>query len=178
MNAGDLSAGLVFVVAAPQMIRPADTTAYASGDLVANNTTAGSVTPLKFRVGRDLKRGLTIIKARLRKSGTGTSGASFRLHLYRRQPTVTNGDNGAYVSNEADDYLGYCQFDGMMTNGAGSNLFSDGAAGNGVPGVGSTIECVPVSGTDPSIWGLLEARGAYTPGNAETFDISLEGYAD
>ena len=33
------------------LTRPADTTAYASGDLVANSTTAGSVTPLTFNAG-------------------------------------------------------------------------------------------------------------------------------
>ena len=35
------------------LTRPADTNAYALGDLVADSTTAGAVTPLSFSVGRD-----------------------------------------------------------------------------------------------------------------------------
>jgi len=27
------------------------------------------------------------------------------------------------------------------------------------------------------VFGLLEARGTYTPGNAEVFTVTLEGYA-
>src|SRR5688572_29350805 len=38
------------VAASATFNRPADTTAYSIGDLVANNTAAGSVTPLSFTV--------------------------------------------------------------------------------------------------------------------------------
>lgn len=164
MNAG-MSQGLVRVIQAPRFTRPADTTAYASGDLVANSTAAGSVVPLVFDVGRETKKGVIITKARVRKSGTGVTGAAFYLHLYRRQPTVTNGDNGAFLSNEADDYLGCFSIASMMA-------FSDGAAGNGAALVGSCMLAKPVVGN--TLYGLLEARGAYTPANGETFDVGLE----
>lgn len=82
-------------------VRPADTTAYAVGDLVANNTSAGSVTPMSFTVGRDADSGGMIRRIRLRKTGTSVSNALFRLHLYSASPTPSNGDNGAWLTNQA-----------------------------------------------------------------------------
>lgn len=164
MNAGQ-SQGNVAVIQCPRMTRPADVIAYASGDLVANSTTAGSVVALVFDVGREPKEGVVITKARIRKSGTSATNASFYLHLYRRAPTVTNGDNGVYLSNEADDYLGAFNIVSMMA-------FSDGAAGNGAALVGNFIATKPI--VSNSIFGLLEARGAYTPASGEMFDIALE----
>jgi hypothetical protein len=164
-----VSSGLVMISAAPQFARPADTTAYASGDLVANSTTAGSVTPLEFRVGRDVRRGVTVLRARIKKSGTSVASAAFRLHLYRRSPTVTNGDNGAWLTDKAADYLGAIDVTDMKA-------FSDGAMGIGQPEVGSTISALPQ--VNNTLYGLLEARAGYTPASAETFDITLEGVAD
>lgn len=166
---GDIAAGLAFNVAAAQMTRPADITAYASGDLVANDTVAGGVAPLSFGVGADIRRGVTITRVRLRKSSNVTTGAVFRVHLFRRPPTVTNGDNGAFMPNEADDYLGFMDVESMQG-------FSDGAVGLGAPGVGQTVTFRPAIRHD--VYALLEARGAYTPTSGETFDVTLEGYAD
>lgn len=143
--------------------RPADTTPYASGDLVANSTTAGSVNPMAFQIGRkSLGRGGTIRRARLRKSGTSVTNASFRLHLYSAVPTFTNGDNGAWLSNKSADYVG--AIDVVV-----DKAFSDGAAGNGVPLIGQEINF-----TANTYYGVLEARGAYTPASAESFSLILE----
>src|SRR4051812_8128931 len=48
--------------------RPADVTPYASGDLVADNTTAGSVTPLSWTAARVAAGSFLVRRARLRKS--------------------------------------------------------------------------------------------------------------
>src|SRR6185437_974597 len=77
--------------------RPADTTAYATGDLVANSTTAGSVTPLSFTAPRYATGSGQVRRARLKKSTNTTTNATFRLHLYATSPTPTNGDNGAWL---------------------------------------------------------------------------------
>lgn len=143
--------------------RPADTTAYASGDLVANSTTAGSVTPMTFTIGNYLNQGCMIRRARIRKTNTGVTNASFRLHLYRTtSPTVSNGDNGAWLSNQAANYIGAIDV-------TVDRAFTDGAAGNGVP-----VSGAEVNSAVNVVYGLLEARGAYTPGNAEVFTIELE----
>ena len=56
---------------AASFARPNDTTAYASGDLVANATSAGAVTPLAFALGGNAMPGGTrITRVRLQKSGT------------------------------------------------------------------------------------------------------------
>lgn len=169
MNMAALSMGLAGVKQAPQFARPADVIAYAVGDLVANSTVAVSVVPLVFQVGRETKRGAVITKARLRKSGAVITNAAFYLHLYRRSPTVTNGDNGVYLSNEADDYIGAFSIPSMMA-------FSDGAAGNGGPLEGSSVIHLPI--VAENIFGLLEARGAYTPASGETFTAFLEMLQD
>lgn len=142
--------------------RPTDTTPYQSGDLVANSTSAGSVIPMTFSVSRETGRGGMIRRARIRKSGTGTSNASFRLHLYSASPTVANGDNGAWSTNQGANYIGAIDI-------ATSTAFTDGAAGNGIPNIGNEINF-----TSDTIYGVLEARGAYTPANGETFVVSLE----
>ena len=148
--------------------RPNDTTAYAIGDLIANSTTAGSVTPMSFaNVARVAAGAASIIKARLSKTGTGITGASFLLHLYGASPTVTNGDNGAWLSTQAATYLGGFEF-GL----ANAKVFSDGVSINGITQTGYPVTVDLASGT--TIYGLLEARGAYAPTAQEVFTITLE----
>lgn len=145
--------------------RPANTTAYASGDLVANHTTAGSVVPLSWVVAREAAGSGSIRRARISKTGTSTTNAVFYVHLYRSSPTVTNGDNGVWLSSQAATYLG--AFSVTV-----DKVFSDGSAGTGAPLVGSEIN-FKLPSTD-TIYGLIEARGAYTPTSAEVFTVELE----
>lgn len=145
--------------------RPSDTTAYASGDLVANSTTAGSVAPMQFTAARVAEGSFMVRKCRLWKSGTSITNSAFRLHLWTASPTPTNGDNGAFVATGSATYIGALDIPSMIA-------FSDGAAGNGVPLTGSELSVKLSSGQ--VIYGLLEARGAYTPGNAESFAVVLE----
>lgn len=151
-------------VAASQMARPADTTAYAVGDLVANSTTAGSVAALAFAVNRSGTTGLggMIRRAKLKTSNTSLTSASFRLHLYSAAPTVTNGDNGAWLSAGAANYLGSVDF-------TLARAFSDGATG-----ISTVLEGQEINFTTDNVYGLLEARDTYTPASAQTFDVSLE----
>src|SRR5436305_14342879 len=105
--------------------RPNDTTAYASGDLVANSTTAGSVAPLAFPLGNSYGVGqFRMVRARLTKSGTGVTNASFRVHLYGAQPTPANGDNGAWSTDQAANWLGNIDITSLLA-------FTDGATGTG-----------------------------------------------
>jgi hypothetical protein len=168
LDAGEAHVGEVGgrgAIASANFTRPADTTAYASGDLVANSTTAGSVTVMTFTIGRGSSGAAAsgmIRRARLRKTGTSTTNASFRLHLYRSAPTPSNGDNGAWLTNNAADYVGAIDI-------TVDRAFTDGAIGNGTPNTGSEINF-----THQTYYGLLEARAAYTPANAEVFTLELE----
>lgn len=155
-------------VASANFTRPADTNAYALGDLVANNTTAGSVAPMQFTVARVAAGSGMIRRARLKKSTAGLTNAQFRLHLYTASPTVTNGDNGAWLTT-LSGYIGAYDF-------TLDRAFSDGAYGSAVPLVGGEMAFKLSSGQ--IIYGLLEARAGYAPGNAEVFTVELEVYQD
>lgn len=147
--------------------RPADTTAYAVGDLVANSTTAGSVTAMQAtgvaRADQAGCRSFYIRQCRLSKSGASITNATFRVHLYKTNPTPANGDNGAWSTTRAG-YLG--SFDVIM-----DRAFTDGASGIGTPNAGLEIAGQLASGT--TVYALIEARGAYTPASAETFAVEL-----
>jgi hypothetical protein len=143
-------------IVSARFTRPADTTAYASGDLVANSTTAGSVVPLSYAVGGGV---FQIRRVRIFKSGTSTTNAAFRVHLYTASMTAANGDNAAWSTNRAANYLG-------SVDVTVDKAFTDGAAGV------ATVEAnCAVPGT---LYALIEARGAYTPASAEVFNVVLE----
>jgi hypothetical protein len=146
--------------------RPSDTTAYASGDLVANSTTAGSVVAMTLTIARVAAGSAMLRRLKLHKSGTSVTNASFRVHLFRADPsTVTNGDNGAFSVSGVADYLG--AWDVIV-----DRAFTDGAAGFGVPLYGSEQTIKLESGTD--VFALIEARSAYTPASAEVFTITAD----
>lgn len=150
--------------------RPADTTAYASGDLVANSTTAGSVTPLSFVLGGFSALGqLRLVRARITKSGTTATNANFRLHLYQSSPTPANGDNGAWSTSGAADWLGNIDVTSMLA-------FTDGCTGTGSLPAGSEAFLRLKAGA--TIYGLLEAKAAYTPASAEVFTVTIEEVDD
>ena len=147
--------------------RPNNTTAYASGQLVANSTTAGSVVPLKIDLGNiaTVGHGITrITRARLTKSGTSAANASFRIHLYQASPTPANGDGGAWSTDSAASWLGNIDISSMLA-------FTDGCTGTGSATAGSEMFLRLASG---SIFALIEVRAAYTPAANEVFTLTLE----
>lgn len=159
-----VNSALKTIVVGSTVTRPADTTAYASGDLVANSTTAGSVTPISFaNVSRGSAKPIQIRRVRLLTSSTSVTNASFRLHLYKGSGTIVcaNGDNAAWSTDSAASYLGFVDI-------TVDKAFTDGAFG---VSAATEINCAPTATT---LYGLLEARGAYTPTSAGTFIPSLE----
>lgn len=174
-RATDEVLGLTVTQAASSTItRPADTTAYASGDLVANSTTAGSVTNLQFTTLARISGGSgVIVGAQIQKSTATATNAAFRLHLFNTAPTYTSaGDNSAIstvVVASAKGYLGYIDITAMVG-------FSDVCWGSGAPD--NSRGGIPYVATAQIIYGLLEARGAYTPGNAEVFTVTVDALQD
>lgn len=167
--------GLLTVTAS--FARPGDTTAYAAGDLLANSTTAGAVVALEM-VGavRAAGEAIRIERVRLRKTGAGLGNAAFRVHLFRKPPTPTVGDNGAFHASgvlalsDIEGHVGYV--DVTLDLAAAS-----GARGVGGPVTGSGITCESSGGVghETSLWALVEARAAYVPTSGETFVVTLEG---
>lgn len=157
--------GFAQVITGTVMTRPANTTVYASGQLVANSTTAGSVVPISFagvvtaagEVGR-------IYRVRIKTSSTSVTLAQFRVHFYNATVVPVNGDGAAW-STPVGSYIGACDV-------TVDRAFSDGAEGAGVPLIGTSMHYKIPSGT--TLYALLEARAAYVPTSAGTFTLILE----
>jgi hypothetical protein len=160
--------------------RPANTTAYASGQLLANSIVAASVVPLSFNFDRPsaaIGAGFQIRRATIIKSGITVANAAFRLHLFTAAPTfITTGDAGvlATVGVGAASYLGSLDVTAMIA-------FSDGAFGAGVPLFGTELVVAPNYGGQSAsgqvtLFGILEARGAYVPASGETFTVRIEAF--
>ena len=143
--------------------RPNDTTAYTAGDLVANNATAGSVVAMSWIVRRDAQA-YNLAGVRLRKSGNTATNASFRLHFYTAVPTVANGDNGALAATQTANYVG-----NVSVTLIGGN---DGASNVAMASPALPFVLTPVSGVR-TIYGLIEATGAYTPAAQEVFSTQI-----
>lgn len=145
--------------------RPADTAPYAAGDLVANSTTAGSVTPMSWTVALAAGGTFSIAAARIRSSSTSLTNASYRVHLYASAPTPSNGDNGTWLTDDVADYLG--AIDVTL-----DRAFTDGSFGVGTPIGRPYIHTDLPSGT--TVRGLVEARAARTPASGEVITVTLE----
>jgi len=147
--------------------RPSNTTAYASGQLVANATAAGAVVPMQIPLGNlaAVGHGITrITRARLSKSGPSAANASFRIHLYQAAPTAANGDGGAWSTDNAANWLGNIDITSMLA-------FTDGCTGTGSATAGSEMFLRLASG---ALFALVEARAAYAPAANEVFTLTLE----
>ena len=144
--------------------RPSNTTAYAVGDLVANSTTAGSVTPYSFTGATLLGSGGSgfITGGVLTKSGS--VACSIRAHFLKTAHAVTNGDNGllVFTSLDPENYIGYIDFD--FEGSALTNIGSSAEVANALT---APIPYVLASGD--TLYVFLQAKTAFTPANAGVF---------
>ena len=153
--------------------RPNDTTQYAAGDLVANNTAAASVTNRLFVFNR-CRGPIRIRKWLFQKTDNDTTAASFLLMLFSAAPTyTTGGDNSAITTvlqATAGSYLGTMS----VTVSSGDTTM---AFGQGVPVVGDYITWNPEwDGTETAtLYGVCVANGTYTPTAQGVYVFQLEG---
>lgn len=163
-----VAAGRVVVVTAPTMTRPADTTQYSTGDLVANSTTAGSVVPLEFDVGGGSGM-VRKIRIRTNRTSGGTTNAVFRVFLFRTAPTVAGGDNAAFNPANAANFIDAMD---VVLN----EQFSDGAANSSNGAAGEINYSLPSGST--KLFGLVRAGAEYTPASAEQISVAIEVLKD
>lgn len=148
--------------------RPANTTAYSSGQLVANSTVAASVVPLVLPVLLTQGGAFSVRRVKLAKSGTTILSASFRVHLFTTLPTVaTTGDAGVFATVVSGNAGAFGRFDVTL-----DQALADGSHGQGIPLTGSEATGWLLNTTN--IWALIEARAGYTPLSAEVLTLSLE----
>lgn len=136
--------------------RPADTTAYAANDLVANSTTAGNVEPLVFVTTNS--SGGFLRSLRITHSDPDATNSTFRVWLLSALPTVTNGDNGALAGAVASTVLGTVEVTVDENMG--------GQCSHGWTGVDDREIYV-----GETFYALIEATAAYTPASGETFVV-------
>lgn len=146
-----------YTVSAPVFTRPNDTTQYAATDLIANDTTAGSVVPLVFPTPGFA---FQVIGARVVKSTVGITTFTPSLYLYSSLPTVGGGDNAAPAPSNAG-FLGVIPMANAL---AGTS--------HAVAWTTSTTTAFPAH-SGGVIYGLLVAVGTYTPVAQETFTVSV-----
>lgn len=172
LNAGTNTIGTVntvspvpSIVTAATITRPADTTTYAAGDVVYTTTSGSQAVTHTVTIAKAVNQAFTILACRILTSSVVVLNGIFRVHLYNSQPTLVNGDNGAWSTANA----GYIDsFDVTL-----SKVFSDGAYGRGIPSNGSIINCTPVSAAQ-TLYVVLEVRAGYVPTSSGTFIISFE----
>lgn len=154
---------------------PAGTPTYSTNDLVANSATAADVEPLVFaNAAIGSGGGFIVTRARLKKTNTTVTNASFRLHLYGSDPSedsgIVNGDEGAWQTNESD-YIGWIDID---LSGASGKVFSDCSKGFGSPDDDVGREMAEKLASGSSVYGLLQVLAGYTRTASEEFTVTLE----
>jgi hypothetical protein len=161
---GTVTAAGFQVITTASFTRPADTTAYAAQDVVSNSTSAPSV--LTFAgAGRANGSSGLILSARHLKNSTTTSGATYRLHLYRVVPTAIN-DNAQFTLLYAN-----------RTNRIGFIDLNHIAGGTGSDSTHALTTFVNLpficDAAASSLFGILTVTGAYTPTSGEQHFIEL-----
>ena len=166
-SAGILTVGGNLAVVSAEVTRATgDTTQYAINDVVNNSTDAGSATVFTFvNAGRVNGGTGYITNVRLVKSTVTTTNAVFRVWLYGTAPTPL-ADNTPFTLLYANKAirLGYVDFS-FTTEGSGSDSASA-AAYN----VNLKFACAANS---RDLYGVIEAKAAYTPASQEKFWVEL-----
>lgn len=156
-------------IAEASFTRPADTTAYAAGDQVCNSTSAPTIMTFSGVTSFDGGGGV-IHAAALISSVDAATGPEFDLLLFDTTATMAN-DNAACAVTDAEmlTFIGVIPFLAADQKSCGANAVTQNRS------VGLPFKCVSGS---TSIYGMLVARNAYTPGNAEVFKVRLSVLQD
>lgn len=155
--------------------RPTDTTPYADGDVIAASTSAA--VPLKFPNACGEGAGGVIRNALLASSALPATKLSADLWLFDAAPENAYGnDNEAFALNDADvsKVVAVIALDGTVAANIKVSTLNyvvvaqSMAAAFRKPSITSQTKR-----EDKTLYGVLVARNAYTPANAEVFNLKL-----
>lgn len=142
-----------------EFTRPADVTAYATGDAINNSTTVPEA--MEFELEHMSGR---IRSIRIETDEPGLT-SSLRLFLFTEEPSMSN-DNAANVGLYAE---GESRLVGLTQSLLGTGL-----------GTGSDYSYIEIGGldipfiaTNQKLWGYLVAGAALTPVSAQKFKVIL-----
>jgi hypothetical protein len=149
------------------VLRPADTNAYAIGDMVAQSVTAGSCSAIPMTVASAIDQPGGIMRCRVKVNDPAWLAAVVAVHVFRDPPTFANGDNAAFAGGLSEsNYID--AFDVTL-----SDQFSDYVSGIGVPRGRRFMFFRPHTGTQ-NVYCVLETKTAVTPASAKTFTVEFE----
>lgn len=152
-----------FISVSAAFTRPANTTAYAATDLVANSTIAGSVLPEVVNDPRVQPNGTYFNWLRrviLKHSQASVTNSSFAIWLMNAVPSVTNGDNSVIAGPTLAQIIDIVPIDvDRLVTGAGA--------------IGQAYYDTGLIRLPSSFYFLIEATAAYTPASAEVFTVEF-----
>lgn len=161
------------VLRSQSLIMLGGATPYAHGDLIADNASGGAVTAFQIANAARVAAGaLRIERVYVERSGASIpANANVRVHFFAAAPAViTNGDNGAFLTNVAN-YAGAADltFD---------RVFNDASRGSGLSVTYTPMTIKLPAGT--TLFALIEARpgvgNTLTLGANETWAVGIEAY--
>jgi len=145
---------------------PVATATYTAADTVANHATAASVVPLSWHIGvHKGSHGGFLHHARILKTDeTDVANATFSLWLFGASPLPAGGDDSALAPISDASFIKTLAFPIMIAN------LTQGVSSLAV---GDTGFLNPVACPYATIYGLLEAKAAYTRPASEVFTVEL-----
>lgn len=152
-NGNPASGSGAFPKVSATITRPVNTTPYSDHDMIANNTTAGSVTEPFFST---TGLGPVITKVRVKKSNVGVP-ALIRVHFFDAVYAATSGDNAPYTQS-------------------GINSLGSVVVDVSEIGIDNTVGLADVNipiGAATEIYLALEAEEGFVPASAEAFTIGV-----
>ena len=171
LGAGENFMGLVGnkqVIVSASFNRPGDTNTYANGDVVCDSTSAPTVMTFVNAARVDGGGGIILDAALIDSANVSTKGI-FDLFIFDKS-VVTDNDNAAFTPTDTElaTCVGVITFDtnfiGDLTSGAGGNAIYKSGLLNLPFIIGTAAK---------DLYGVLVARNAYVPVNAETFTVRL-----
>lgn len=163
-HVGEIGGNLTRVSA--ELTRPADTTAYAANDVVADSTSAPTLLSLTnaMRVSGGSGYVVRVALTTDKKSIT----PRFRIHFFNASnPTIAN-DNAQHKELYADTgkRLGYVDLSAMTTA-------ADSSGSDTSRAFDSTVRLPIVASGSRTIYALLETLDSFTPASGEKFTLTV-----
>jgi hypothetical protein len=151
------------VVISTDITRPADTTAYAAGDALANSTSSPTTGGFTLTgAAKASGKGGIVTGATVISSNAAATGLQCEIWLFDQAVTAIN-DNAAFALSDADAKLCLGKIPATLVKEATNNSQA------AIPNVGLPFQCVGSA----NLRFLVKVLNAYTPISAEVLTVRL-----
>lgn len=148
--------------------RPSDTNAYAAGDVIGPTTTPANQS---WDLARIAGQGFRLRAVSMHKSDKNITNAAMDLVLFDAAP-VAIADNAEWLPTDAEMLAGYVGFVELLATDWHQCGGATNATGAMLCKSNLDLPLAPAS-TSKTLYGVLVARGAWTPTSAEVITINL-----